>query len=166
MIKTAVLTMSDKGYAGLREDKTGPDIISLIEKYNDGNSYKVEYYKVLPDEKEIIERELCYLCDELKVELILTNGGTGLSSRDVTPEATIEVMEKGVPGISEAMRFESIKITPRSMLSRGVSGIRKNTLIVNLPGSPKGAVENLNVIIDPLIHGIEILCKRAEECAR
>jgi len=127
--------------------------------------YAVEYYKIIPDEITLIEKELIYLCDEIKVNLILTNGGTGFSKRDVTPEATDRVITKKVPGIAEAMRAKSLEITPKAMLSRSSSGIRSNTLIINLPGSPKGAVENLEAIIPALKHGIEILIGSAFECA-
>lgn len=162
MIKAAVLTMSDKGHRGERVDLTGPGVKELIEE----KGYKVEYYKVIPDDIEIIEKELIYICDELKLPLVLTNGGTGFSKRDVTPEATVKVIEKYVPGIGEAMRSMSLSITPKAMLSRGIAGIRKSSLIVNLPGSPKAAKENLGFIIDTLEHGIEILLGEASECAR
>lgn len=162
MIKVAILTISDKGSRGEREDGTGPAIKSLIENHE----YKVEYYKVIPDEMEQIQKELIYICDELKIELALTNGGTGFSQRDVTPEATRNVIEKYVPGIGEVMRLRSLEITPKAMLSRAIAGIRKQTLIINLPGSPKGAVENLGFIMPALTHGIEILTGQASECAR
>ena len=106
------------------------------------------------------------ICDDLKVNLVLTNGGTGFSRRDVTPEATMQVIQKLVPGISEAMRMKSLEITPKAMLSRAVSGIRNNTLIINFPGSPKGAVENLKIVLPALGHGIDILLGNATECAR
>lgn len=162
MIKVAILTISDKGSRGEREDGTGPAIKSLIENHE----YQVEYYKVIPDEMEQIQKELIYICDELKIELVLTNGGTGFSNRDVTPEATRNVIEKYVPGIGEVMRLRSLEITPKAMLSRAIAGIRKQTLIINLPGSPKGAVENLGFIMPALTHGIEILTGQASECAR
>ncbi|GKU24852.1 MogA/MoaB family molybdenum cofactor biosynthesis protein [Clostridium folliculivorans] len=162
MIKTAILTISDKGSRNERVDITGPTIKDLLDK----DCYLIEYYKIIPDEIDIIKKELTYLCDEMKINLILTNGGTGFSQRDVTPEATLLVIEKQVPGIAEAMRATSLKITPKAMLSRAVSGIRKYSLIVNLPGSPKGAVENLEVILPVLPHGIQILTGEASECAR
>ncbi|ADK15564.1 MULTISPECIES: MogA/MoaB family molybdenum cofactor biosynthesis protein [Clostridium] len=162
MINTAIITMSDKGSQGKREDKTGPAIENMLDK----SQYKVEYYKVIPDEIEEIKKQLCYICDDLKLNLILTNGGTGFSVRDVTPEATLEVIDKNVPGIAEAMRMKSLSVTPKAMLSRAVSGIRKKTLIVNLPGSPKGAVENLQFILPALPHGIDILMGWDSECAR
>lgn len=162
MIKTAILTISDKGSRNERIDTTGPAIKDLL----DENTYSIEYYKVIPDEIEIIKKELIYLSDEMNINFILTNGGTGFSQRDVTPEATLQVIEKQVPGIAEAMRAASLKITPKAMLSRAMCGIRKYSLIVNLPGSPKGAVENLEVILPAVPHGIQILTGEASECAR
>ena len=161
MIKTAILTISDKGSRGERIDGTGPALRSELE----GKGFDISFYKMIPDEIEEIEKELIYLCDELKVDLILTNGGTGFSERDVTPEATQKVIEKAVPGIGEAMRMKSLAITPKAMLSRSIAGIRKKTLIVNLPGSPKGAVENLQFILPAIPHGIAILTGEASECA-
>lgn len=162
MIKTGILTVSDKGSRGERQDGTGPAIKDKLE----GKGYVVQYYKLVPDEMEDIEKELIYMCDELKLDLILTNGGTGLSKRDVTPDATQRVIEKYVPGIGEAMRMKSLDITPKAILSRTVAGIRGKTLIINLPGSPKGAVENLTIIMPALPHGIEILTGSGGECAR
>ncbi|MDF2883111.1 MAG: molybdenum cofactor biosynthesis protein [Clostridiaceae bacterium] len=162
MIKTAILTISDKGSKGQRVDGTGPALRSEIEN----KGYVISYYKIIPDEMQDIERELIYLCDELKVDLVLTNGGTGFSQRDVTPEATQNVIEKYVPGIGEAMRQKSLAITPKAMLSRSISGIRGKTLIINLPGSPKGAVENLQFVLPAIPHGIAILKGEASECAR
>ncbi|HEY8890796.1 MAG TPA: MogA/MoaB family molybdenum cofactor biosynthesis protein [Clostridium sp.] len=162
MIKTAILTMSDKGFRGERIDGTGPAIRSELE----GKGYVISFYKMIPDEIGEIEKELIYLCDELKVDLILTNGGTGFSKRDVTPEATQNVIEKYVPGIGEVMRMKSLQITSKAMLSRSIAGIRKETLIINLPGSPKGAVENLQFVLPAIPHGIAILKGEASECAR
>lgn len=161
MIKTAILTISDKGSRGERIDGTGPALIRELED----TDFIISSYKMIPDEQEEIERELIYLCDELKVELILTNGGTGFSERDVTPEATQNVIDKYVPGIGEVMRMKSLAITPKAMLSRSIAGIRKKTLIINLPGSPKAAVENLQFVLPAIPHGIEILTGRASECA-
>ncbi len=162
MIKVAILTVSDKGFRGERIDTTS----SAIKEVLDPAIYSIEEIRIVPDEIEDIKRELIRFCDELKVDLVLTNGGTGFSKRDVTPEATMAVVEKLVPGIPEAMRAKSLEITPHAMLSRAVAGIRKSTLIINLPGSPKGAVENLNVVLPALKHGIEILKGEASECAR
>ena len=163
MISTAILTISDKGSRGEREDGTGPAIKNLLQK---ANTYEIEYYKVIPDEIDIIEAELKYVSDVLKLQLVLTNGGTGFAKRDVTPEATQRVIEKNVPGIGEAMRMNSLKITAKAMLSRGIAGIRGTTLIINLPGSPKAAVENLEFVLPALPHGIDILIGEASECAR
>jgi len=161
MIKTAILTMSDKGSRGERIDGTGPALIKELE----GKGFIISFYKMISDEKKEIENQLIYLCDELKVDLILTNGGTGFSQRDVTPEATQNVIEKYVPGIGEAMRMKSLAITPKAMLSRSIAGIRGKTLIINLPGSPKGAVENLGFVLPAIPHGIAILTGEASECA-
>ena len=161
MIKTAILTMSDKGSKGERIDGTGPALRGELE----GKGFIISYYKMIPDEIREIEKELIYLCDELKVDLILTNGGTGFSQRDVTPEATQNVIEKYVPGIGEAMRMKSLAITPKAMLSRSIAGIRGKTLIINLPGSPKAALENLGFVLPAIPHGIEILTGEASECA-
>ena len=161
MIKTAILTISDKGSRGERVDGTGP----ALRKELEDKGYYISFYKMIPDEIQEIEKELVYLCDELKVDLILTNGGTGFSQRDVTPEATKNVIEKYVPGIGEAMRMSSLAITPKAMLSRAIAGIRKKTLIINLPGSPKGAVENLQSVLSAIPHGIDILKGEASECA-
>ncbi|EPY2273297.1 molybdopterin adenylyltransferase [Clostridium sporogenes] len=162
MIKTAIVTISDKGSKGERKDETGKVLQDILEK----EGYKVEYYKIIPDEINIISEELIKLCDEKKVNLIITNGGTGFSKRDVTPEATEKVIEKHVPGFGEAMRASSLSITPKAILSRGIAGIRKDSLIINLPGSPKAAVENLQAVLGAIPHGIEILLGEASECAR
>lgn len=160
--KTAVLTLSDKGAAGEREDKSGPLIREIIEKEN----YLVIDQRVLPDEQKIIEETLIHLCDRLKVDLILTTGGTGFSLRDRTPEATMAVADRMAPGIAEAIRAYSMQITNRAMLSRGVSALRGQTLIINLPGSPKAVKESLDCILPALPHGLEILKGSASECAR
>ena len=162
MIKTGILTISDKGYRNERIDKTGPAIIESLDK----NIYNAEYYKIIPDEMDLICEELIHMCDEKKLDLILTNGGTGFAKRDVTPEATLKVIQRQTPGIPEAMRQMSLSITPKAMLSRAAAGIRNSTLIINLPGSPKGAVENLSFILPALPHGIEILKGTGGECAR
>lgn len=162
MIRTGILTISDKGSKGQREDGTGPAIKEELDK----SIYSVEHYEIVPDELEMICDKLIYMCDQLNLDLILTNGGTGFSKRDVTPEATLKVIKKHTPGICEAMRYKSLQITPKAMLSRAVAGIRNNTLIINLPGSPKGAVENLQFVLPALPHGIEILNGTASECAR
>lgn len=162
MIRTGILTISDKGSKGERVDGTGPAIKEVL----DENIYKVDYYKIIPDEMDLICEELIYMCDELHLDLIFTNGGTGFSKRDVTPEATMKVIKRQTPGIPEAMRQMSLSITPKAMLSRAAAGIRDDSLIINLPGSPKGAVENLKFILPALPHGIEILTGKGGECAR
>lgn len=162
MKKTAILTISDKGSEGQRIDETG----QVLREYLEKNKYIVHYYKIIPDEVEDIKKELIYMCDELNIPLVITNGGTGFSKRDVTPEATLQVIEKYIPGIGEFMRMKSMEITPRAMLSRGIAGIRKNSLIINLPGSPRGAKENIEFIFPYLDHGLKILSGETSECAR
>jgi molybdopterin adenylyltransferase len=160
MITVAVLTMSDKASKGEREDLSGP----LIEDMLKGISAKVKYYKIFPDEKELIKEKLIKY--SRKVDLILTTGGTGLSPRDVTPEATLEVIDRQVPGIAEAMRSKGLKKTRRAMLSRAVTGVRGRCLIINLPGSPKAVKENLAVILNVIPHAIEKIKGDLTECAR
>jgi len=162
MIKVGILTISDKGSKGEREDLSGKVIEEVVKKING----EVKYYQIIPDEKDIIQEELIKAVDKLHLDLILTTGGTGLAKRDVTPEATLEVIEKEVSGISEIIRSESFKKTNRAILSRGVAGIRKESLIINLPGSPKGVRESLEIILEALPHGIEILKGQAAECGR
>lgn len=161
LFKVGILTASDKGYVGQRDDKSGKVIEDIMVK----NDYEIIYYKILPDERELISKELIKMCDDLSLDLILTTGGTGFSQRDWTPEATLDVIHRQTPGISEAMRHHSLSITPKGMLSRGVSGIRNTTLIINLPGSPKAVKENLEYILPALKHGLEILKGTASECA-
>lgn len=162
MYTAAVITSSDKGYSGEREDKSGAVIREILE----ANGFKVIKQVILPDDKEMLSNEFARISDELEVNLILSTGGTGFSKRDVTPEATKAVIEREAPGICEAIRWYSLKITKRAMLSRAVSGIRKNTLIVNLPGSPKACKEALDFVLDDIKHGIDILIGDASECAR
>ena len=162
MFRVAIVTLSDKGAAGQRTDESGAVIREIAEQ----NGYEVVSYTLLPDEREQISAELRRLCDEKVAELVLTTGGTGFSPRDCTPEATLDVAERLAPGIAEAMRYSSLNITTRAMLSRAVAVIRGGTLIVNLPGSPKAVRENLEYVIPALGHGLEILTGRAGECAR
>ena len=162
MIKVGILTISDKGSRGEREDLSGKVIEEVVKKVNG----EVKYYQIIPDEKDIIQEELIKAVDNLHLDLILTTGGTGLGKRDVTPEATLAIIEKEVPGISEIIRSESFKKTNRAILSRGVAGIRKESLIINLPGSPKGARESLEIVLEALPHGVEILKGQATECGR
>lgn len=162
MYRVGVITLSDKGYGGMREDLSGPRIIDRLPK----ETYKVVSYKVLPDEREFLEDELMRLSDSCKCNLILTTGGTGFSTRDITPEATLHVAERQAPGIAEAIRMYSMEITKRAMLSRGVSVIRGNTLIINLPGSPKAVEESLDFVLETVEHGLDILCGNVSECGR
>lgn len=161
MFRVAIVTLSDKGAAGQREDESGAVIREIAEE----NGYEVVSYTLLPDERERISAELRRLCDGHIADLVLTTGGTGFSPRDCTPEATLDVAERLAPGIAEAMRYSSLNITKRAMLSRAVAVIRKGTLIVNLPGSPKAVRESLEFVIPALGHGLEILSGRARECA-
>ncbi len=161
MIRAAILTMSDKGFRGEREDKSGQVIKEMIISL----PAEVVNYEVIPDEKEIIKKKLIHLSDIVKTDIIITTGGTGLSPRDVTPDATLEVIEKEVPGMAEAMRGESLKKTANAMVSRAVVGVRGETLIVNLPGSPKAVRENLSVILPAIPHAIEKLKGDQRECA-
>ena len=153
--------MSDKGYRGEREDKSGQVIKEMIISLPSD----VVSYEVIPDEKEIIRERLIHLSDIVKADIIITTGGTGLSPRDVTPDATLEVIDKEVPGMAEAMRAESLKKTANAMVSRAVVGVRGETLIINLPGSPKAVRENLSVILPAIPHAIEKLKGDQRECA-
>lgn len=162
MFKVAIVCMSDKGSKGEREDIS----TQVIERIMIENGYEISEKILIPDEFQLIKDTLINLCDNNLVDLILTTGGTGFSKRDVTPEATEEVIEKRVPGIPEAMRAYSLTITKRAMLSRATAGIRKNTLIINMPGSPKAVEESLNYIVSELKHGLEIMVGSASDCAR
>ena len=152
----AVLTISDKCSKGQRKDESG-EIIREVIKNLPGEVVK---YEIIPDEPDMIKEKLTHYCDEMKVDLVLTNGGTGFTSRDLTPEATKEVIEREIPGIPEAMRTLCLSITKRAMLSRGISGIRGKTLIINLPGSTKGAKESLEAIMDGLAHGLDMVLEK------
>ena len=162
ILKVAVITVSDKGYRGEREDRSGKYIVDYFKE----RGWEVFDHSIVPDETDIIKDKLIDICDAEKANLIITTGGTGFSLRDVTPEATEKVIEKKVPGFSEMMRMEGHKKTPRAILSRGVSGIRKNTLIINVPGSIKGVKDNLELIYRSLPHGIDILAGRDAECGQ
>jgi molybdenum cofactor synthesis domain-containing protein len=160
MIKVGIITASDKGSRGEREDVSAQTIKELVQAI-DG---VVEQYRIVPDEQHLLAQAMIEMIDHHGMTLILTTGGTGFSPRDVTPEATLAVVERLVPGIPEAMRRESATVTPRAMLSRATAGIRGNALIVNLPGSPKGVRECLGVILHQLPHGLEILSGSGGEC--
>jgi len=149
----AVITISDKGFRGEREDTSGPALCEILKQYG----FDVAYTAMTPDEKADIQKELVKCSDELGISLVLTTGGTGFSPRDITPEAALEVIERLTPGIPEAMRAESMKVTPKGCLSRSVAGIRKGTLIITLPGSRKASVENIMAVIEPVIHGLDML---------
>lgn len=160
--QAAVITLSDKGARGERKDESGPAAAQMLEQAG----YQVVEQLLLPDEPEQLKKQLIRLADGRQVDLILTSGGTGFSLRDQTPEATMAVADRNAPGIAEAMRSQSMAVTDRAMLSRGVSVIRGKTLIVNLPGSPKAVKESLGFILKPLGHGLAILRGTAGECAR
>jgi len=162
MFKVGIITSSDKGATGEREDVSGAIIKEMVQE----KGYKVIRQVILPDEKDLLEEEMKNMADNLAVDLILTTGGTGFSKRDVTPEATIQVCDRMAPGITEAIRYFSLKITPRAMLSRAVAGIRNDSLIINLPGSPKAVKESLEFCLDSVHHGLEILTGSDSECAR
>lgn len=160
--RVAVIVSSDSGYAGEREDLSGPTIRQIVEE----NGYETVMTVILPDERKMLADEMTRIADGNLADLILTTGGTGFSPRDCMPEATHDVSERIVPGIPEAMRAYSLQFTGRAMLSRSAAGIRKKTLIVNLPGSPKAVRECLEYIIPQLGHGIDILTGEASNCAR
>lgn len=161
-MRAAIITASDSGYAGQREDLSGPAIREILEQ----NGYEVVRQILLPDDRKMLAEEMARIADKGEAELLLTTGGTGFSPRDCMPEATADVSERMVPGIPEAMRAYSMTITPRAMLSRAAAGIRRQTLIINLPGSPKAVRESLTYILPALGHGLEILTGRASDCAR
>ena len=161
MFKAAVLTVSDRSFRGERPDAGGPLVVEILK--NAG--YAVTETAIVTDEKGRIEAALRQWCDREPVDLIVTTGGTGFAPRDVTPEATRAVCDRLTPGIPEAMRYASMQVTNRAMLSRAAAGIRKGTLIVNLPGSPKAARENLEAVLPALAHGLEMLSGRPADCA-
>lgn len=159
--RTAIVTVSDRGARGERKDASGP----VLEERLFEEGYQVCFKEVVPDEVEAVSNILKRLSDEEEMALILTTGGTGLAPRDVTPEATLAVLDRTVPGMGEAMRAASLTKTPHAMISRAVAGVRGMTLIVNLPGSPKGAVENLEVLLPALPHALDKIQGDPSECA-
>ena len=161
MFNVAILTVSDKGSQGKREDKSGEAIKEIFTQMDS----RVADYAIVPDERELIKKKLVEWADGGKIDLIVTTGGTGLAPRDVTPEATLDVVDRIAPGFAEVMRAESLKKTPHAMLSRAVAGVRKRTLIINLPGSPKAVRECLDAVKPALPHAIETLRGEAVECA-
>jgi len=160
MLRVGVITASDKGSRGEREDLSGPTLAKLVQEI-DG---EVVEYVVLPDDQGLLEKTMRHWSDELSLDLILTTGGTGFSMRDVTPEATLAVADRMVPGIAEVMRMESLKVTPKAMLSRAIAVLRKRTLIINMPGSVKAVRECFAAIAPAIPHGIQILKGEASEC--
>lgn len=161
-MRAAVITSSDTGYRGEREDASGPEVCRILKE----NGYDVVYTVLLPDERSMLAEEMAKIADQGMAELVLTTGGTGFSPRDCMPEATMDIAERLVPGIPEAIRAYSMTITPRAMLSRAAACIRKQTLIINLPGSPKAVRESLEYILPALSHGLEILTGAAANCAQ
>lgn len=161
MYTAAVLTVSDRSARGQRPDEAGPLVASLLE----AAGYRVVETAIVPDERPDIEAALIRLADEVRAALVVATGGTGFSPRDVTPEATLAVCERLAPGIPEAMRAASLAITPRAMLSRAAAGLRGGSLIINLPGSPKAARENLEAVLPTLEHGLKMLLGGPSDCA-
>jgi molybdenum cofactor synthesis domain-containing protein len=160
-MKAGILTISDKGARHEREDASGPAVSELLSSIN----AVIEKYEIIPDEVEIIKAKLLEYSDTLHLDIIVTTGGTGVAPRDVTPDATKMIIEKEIPGMAEAMRMESLKKTPHAMISRAMAGIRGKTLIINLPGSPKGAKENLNAILKAIPHAVSKIQGDQSDCA-
>ena len=160
-IRAGVITVSDRGSQGIREDRSGPEIVKLLE----GIGAEVRDSVIVPDEIDRIQASLIDFADQRRMDLIVTTGGTGVSPRDVTPDATMSVIDREVPGMAEAMRRESHRITPHALISRAIVGIRGRTLIVNLPGSPKSVRENLTVILPAIGHAVEKIKGDDRECA-
>jgi len=163
MYTAAVITVSDKGFRGERVDTSGPNLCEILKS----RGFDVVHTAIVPDEMEQIKAQLLHCSDELGIALVLTTGGTGFSPRDITPEATMAVVERPTPGIPEAMRAESMRITPKGCLSRSAAGIRRRTLIINLPGSRKASAENILAVIGPVAHGLDMLYSEGSaDCAR
>jgi len=152
-MRVGILTISDRSARGERPDASGPALVQAAQE----QGWSVQRLEIVPDEQSVIQQKLADWCDGGELDLVITTGGTGFSPRDVTPEATLAVIDRAAPGLAEAMRAASLQVTAHAMLSRAVAGIRKRTLIVNLPGSPKGALENLKVILPALPHAVELL---------
>ena len=163
MYTAAVITISDKGYRGERVDTSGPNLVEILKE----KGFEVAYTSIIPDDREMIKEALVKCSDELGIALVLTTGGTGFSPRDITPEAAMDIIERPTPGIPEAMRAESRRITPKGCLSRSVAGIHKRTLIITLPGSKKASQENILAVIDPVAHGLDMLYSEGSaDCAK
>jgi molybdenum cofactor synthesis domain-containing protein len=161
MFNAVVITVSDKGSQGKRQDLSGPAIAEMLA----GVAIEVKHTLIIPDEADQIQKAIIQFADVEKMDLILTTGGTGVSPRDLTPDATLKVLDKEIPGMAEAMRIASMKITPHAMISRAIAGIRGHSLIINLPGSPKGATENLAVVLPAIPHAIEKIKGDDRDCA-
>jgi len=161
MISAGIITVSDKGSQGQRDDLSGPAIAEMLA----GAAIEIRHTIIIPDEKDQIRKTIIDFSDVKRLDLILTTGGTGVSPRDVTPDATLDVIDKQIPGMAEAMRHESMRVTPHAMISRAVAGIRGKSLILNLPGSPKSVRENLAVVLPALKHAIEKIKGDDSECA-
>ena len=163
MYTAAVITVSDKGYRGERADTSGPNLVEILKD----RGFDVTYTSIVPDDRDMIRTELLKCTDERNIALVLTTGGTGFSPRDITPEAAMEIIERPTPGIPEAMRAESMRITPKGCLSRSVAGIRRRSLIITLPGSKKASQENILAVIDPVSHGLDMLYSEGSaDCAK
>ncbi|MEN6507898.1 MAG: MogA/MoaB family molybdenum cofactor biosynthesis protein [Smithella sp.] len=161
MFNAVVITVSDKGSQGKRQDLSGPAIAEMLAEA----AVEVKHTLIIPDEVDQIQKAIIQFADVEKMDLILTTGGTGVSPRDLTPDATLKVLDKEIPGMAEAMRIASMKITPHAMISRAIAGIRGHSLIINLPGSPKGATENLAVVLPAIPHAIEKIKGDDRDCA-
>jgi len=161
MFNVGIISVTDKGSQGKREDLSGPAIAEMLA----GAAIEIKHKLIIPDEVDRIQKAIIQFADVEKLDLILTTGGTGVSPRDLTPDATLKVIDKEVPGMAEAMRIASSKVTPHAMISRAVAGIRGRCLIINLPGSPKGATENLSVVLPALKHAIEKIKGDDRDCA-
>lgn len=161
MFSAGIITVSDKGSQGKRQDLSGPAIAEMLA----GAAVTIEKTIIIPDEVEQISQAIIHFADVEKLDLILTTGGTGVSPRDLTPDATLKVLDREIPGMAEAMRIASMKVTPHAMISRAVAGIRGRSLIINLPGSPKGATENLGAVLPAIQHAIEKIQGDTRDCA-
>ena len=162
MYHAAVLTVSDRSFRGERPDAGGPLVAELLKN----GGYEVTVTAIVPDEQAQIEEKLCQIADSGEIQLLVTTGGTGFAPRDVTPEATLAVCDRLTPGIPEAMRYASMQATNRALLSRAQAGIRKGSLILKRPGSPKAAKENLEAVLPAIGHGLEMLSGRPADCAK
>jgi molybdenum cofactor synthesis domain-containing protein len=160
MRRAAILTISDKGFKGEREDQSGPMLREILGKAG----FSIAKVEILPDDQQLLEQQLRHLADESCLDLVVTTGGTGVSPQDVTPDATLAVIDREVPGMAEAMRANSLAKTPHAMLSRGVAGVRGQTLIINLPGSIKGARENMEVLLPALEHALDKIQGDPSDC--